>query len=175
MIKEKRIKKTRILFVCLGNICRSPAAEEIMRQIVEQKQMGLLISTDSAGIGNWHVGQLPDIRMRKHGERHGYHFTSRARQFGTVDFDHFDIIVGMDRDNVNEIKAKARSPYDLRKVVCMADFLQHHPMHRSVPDPYYGNDQGFELVIELLEDACQGLFLHVMSLYGAKKEIPGNQ
>ena len=158
--------KTRILFVCLGNICRSPAAEEIMRQMVEQKQMSHLISTDSAGIGGWHVGQLPDIRMRKHGARHGYQFMSRARQFSTDDFDHFDLIVGMDRDNVDEIKAKARSPYDLGKVVCMADYLQHHPMHHSVPDPYYENDQGFELVIQLLEDACQGLLLHVMSQYG---------
>lgn len=150
-------RKQRILFVCLGNICRSPAAEGIMNHLLATEQLEHLAQTDSAGLGPWHVGQLPDERMRRHGRRHGYEFDSIARQFSPTDFDRFDLIVGMDSDNVHHLSALARSPYDLRKIVCMADYLTHHPMHRSIPDPYYGSDHDFELVIELLEDACQGL------------------
>ena len=154
---RKFIRKQRILFVCLGNICRSPAAEGIMRHLIKTEQLSHLVEVDSAGIGPWHVGQLPDERMRRHGRRHGYEFDSIARQFSSSDFDHFDLIIGMDSDNVSDITSRARSPYDLRKIVCMADYLTHHPMHRSVPDPYYSNDAAFEMVIELLEDACAGL------------------
>ena len=150
-------RKQRILFVCLGNICRSPAAEGIMKHLLKVENLGHIAEVDSAGIGPWHVGELPDERMRRHGRRHGYEFDSIARQFSAADFDRFDLIVGMDEDNVSQISSRARSPYDLRKVVCMADYLTHHPMHKSVPDPYYSNDHAFELVIELLEDACQGL------------------
>ena len=152
----------RVLFVCLGNICRSPAAEGIMRHQVELRGAESLVEVDSAGIGHWHVGELPDPRMRRHGARHGYEFTSRARQFSASDFDHFNLIVGMDEGNVLDLKSMARSPHDLRKIVCMADYLRHHPMHKSVPDPYYGGDQGFELVIDLLEDACEGLLDAIM-------------
>ena len=150
-------RKQRILFVCLGNICRSPAAEGIMKHLLKVENLEHIAEVDSAGIGPWHVGELPDERMRRHGRRHGYEFDSIARQFSAADFDRFDLIVGMDEDNVSQISSRARSSYDLRKVVCMADYLTHHPMHKSVPDPYYSNDHAFELVIELLEDACQGL------------------
>jgi protein-tyrosine phosphatase len=152
-----------ILFVCLGNICRSPAAEEIMRVMIKNRKLENLFDVDSAGLGDWHVGQLPDQRMMRHGDRHGYHIRSRARLFTPDDFDNFHLIVGMDQNNVDEIKAMARSPYDYNKVVGMAKFLRHHPMHRSVPDPYYGGDAGFELVIELLEDACEGLLDHLLT------------
>ena len=150
-------KKQRILFVCLGNICRSPAAEGIIKHLLETEHLEHIAEVDSAGIGPWHVGQLPDERMRRHGRRHGYQFDSIARQFSAADFDSFDLIVGMDSENVDNLSALARNPYDQRKIVCMADYLTHHPMHKSVPDPYYGRDRDFELVIELLEDACQGL------------------
>ena len=143
--------------MCLGNICRSPAAEGIMKHLLKVENLEHIAEVDSSGIGPWHVGQLPDERMRRHGRRHGYEFDSIARQFSAADFDRFDLIVGMDEDNVSQISSRARSPYDLHKVVCMADYLTHHPMHKSVPDPYYSNDNAFELVIELLEDACQGL------------------
>ena len=147
----------KILFVCLGNICRSPAAEGIMNHLLKVENLEYLAETDSAGIGPWHVGQLPDERMRRHGRRHGYQFDSIARQFSASDFDRFDLIVGMDSENVRNLTSRARSSNDRRKIVCMADYLTHHPKHKSIPDPYYGNDRDFELVIELLEDACQGL------------------
>lgn len=146
-----------VLFVCLGNICRSPAAEGIMRHLAEIHGLAHEIKVDSAGIGNWHVGDLPDPRMRAHGKRHGYLFNSRARQFVAEDFDRFDLIVAMDMENVRDLMSKCRSPYDSAKIVCMADYLRHHPTHKTVPDPYYGGEQGFELVIDLLEDACEGL------------------
>ena len=148
----------KLLFVCLGNICRSPAAEGIFNHIVSINKKESLYHAESAGIGHWHVGELPDSRMRAHGKRHGYDFNSRARQFSPKDFDHYDIIVAMDEQNASDIKSMARSPYDLRKIRLMAQYLKHHPMHRHIPDPYYGGNEQFELVIELLEDACQGLF-----------------
>ncbi|MBR3089055.1 MAG: low molecular weight phosphotyrosine protein phosphatase [Prevotella sp.] len=151
-------RKYKLLFVCLGNICRSPAAEGIFNHIVSINQKEDLYHAESAGIGHWHVGELPDSRMRTHGKRHGYDFNSRARQFSPKDFDHYDIIVAMDEQNASDIKSMARSPYDLRKIRLMAQYLRHHPMHRYIPDPYYGGDEQFELVIELLEDACMGLF-----------------
>ena len=134
----------RILFVCLGNICRSPAAEGIMRHLVELRGMAHLFDIDSAGIGGWHVGQLPDARMRRHGAC-------------TADFDRFDLIVGMDEENMYDLRRKARSDADREKLTCMADYLRHHPEQQTVPDPYYGCESDFELVIELLEDACEGL------------------
>ena len=150
-----------ILFVCLGNICRSSAAEGIMLHLINNAGLGHLFHVDSAGLGGWHVGQLPDPRMRKHGAKHGYDFSSIARQFVSEDFDRFDLIVAMDQTNYEDIKAMARSPYDYPKIVTMASFLRHHPMYKSIPDPYYGGDSGFELVISLLEDACQGLLDHL--------------
>lgn len=155
--------KRRILFICLGNICRSPAAEGIFQQLVDDRGLSDDFYIDSAAIGPWHVGDLPDKRMRECGRRHGYHFNSRARQFSSEDFLHFDFIIGMDRDNLRAIHSKARSEEDEKKICLMADYLRHHPHHTTIPDPYYGVDKDFELVIELLEDACMGLldmFLH---------------
>ncbi len=158
---EKTKEKTSLLFVCLGNICRSPAAEGIMRHIVEREGMADIITIDSAGIGGWHVGQLPDRRMRSHGAVHGYDFCSRARQFSPADFARFDLIVAMDNENRADLEGMARTDADRRRIVMMADYLRSHPGHTTVPDPYYGGDSGFELVIELLEDACEGLFEEV--------------
>ncbi|NPD92409.1 low molecular weight protein-tyrosine-phosphatase [Xylanibacter muris] len=149
--------KKKLLFICLGNICRSPAAEGIMKHIVKEHGMeeGFLI--DSAGIGSWHVGQLPDSRMRRHGASHGYKFDSHARQFSKKDFSLFDIIIVMDKDNLRAVTSMAENSEEKGKVRCMADFLVSHKAYTYIPDPYYGNDKDFELVIELLEDACNGL------------------
>lgn len=151
------MSKKKLLFVCLGNICRSPAAEGIMKQLADQRGVGHRFYIESAGIGHWHVGQLPDPRMRHHGARHGYDFNSRAQQFGADDFDRFDFIIGMDKENIHDLQRKARNDNDRKKILLMADYLRHHPGQPTVPDPYYGNDSDFELVIELLEDACEGL------------------
>ena len=151
----------KIVLVCLGNICRSPAAEGIMKHIVKEKGREDDFFIDSAGIGPWHVGELPDARMRRHGAQHGYVFNSRARQIRQQDFTDFDLIVVMDLDNYRAVAAKAPSKKAMDKVVMMADYLQHHPAYSSVPDPYYGGERDFELVIELLEDACEGLYLSI--------------
>lgn len=149
--------KHTVLFICLGNICRSPAAEGIMKSLVEKEGMSDDFFIDSAAIGSWHIGQLPDSRMRKCGAEHGYRFDSHARQFQTSDFQHFDLIVVMDNENYRAITSMASSQADKDKVVRIADYLTHHREYTTVPDPYYGDYSDFELVIELLEDACQGL------------------
>lgn len=147
-----------VLFVCLGNICRSPAAEGIMKRIVAEAGRQDDFFIDSAGIGDWHVGQLPDNRMRRHGAAHGYCFDSRARQIERADFSRFDTIVAMDDDNRRALLRMAHGDEERRKVVEMASYLTAHPGQPDVPDPYYGGERGFEWVIELLEDACRGLY-----------------
>lgn len=149
--------KHTVLFICLGNICRSPAAEGIMKSLVETAGLSDEFEIDSAGIGSWHVGQLPDSRMRKCGAELGYRFDSHARQFQRSDFKRFDTIVVMDNENYRAITSMASSQADKDKVVRMADFLTSHREYTTVPDPYYGDYSDFELVIILLEDACQGL------------------
>ena len=149
--------KHTVLFICLGNICRSPAAEGIMKSLVEKAGLSEEFEIDSAGIGNWHVGQLPDSCMRKCGAEHGYRFDSRARQFQRSDFQCFDIVVVMDNENYRAITSMASSQADKDKVVRMADFLTSHREYTTIPDPYYGDYSDFELVITLLEEACQGL------------------
>lgn len=154
---EQIKENTSLLFVCLGNICRSPAAEGIMKSLVERRGLEGSVTIDSAGVSGWHEGELPDRRMRSHGADHGYDFSSRARQFSRDDFKRFDLIIVMDDDNYADITAMARTDDERRRVVMMTDFLRRHTGHTAVPDPYYGGDRGFELVIELLEDACEGL------------------
>lgn len=150
--------KQKILFVCLGNICRSPAAEGIMRAIVKEEGCETDFYIDSAGLGSWHVGQLPDSRMRRQGAQHGYNFNSRARQVSTDDFHEFDLIVAMDDDNRRALQRMMDSSGGNATIVMMADYLTHHPGQRDIPDPYYGVQGDFERVIELLEDSCRGLY-----------------
>lgn len=150
--------KTKILFICLGNICRSPAANGVMEKMVADQGLQHQFYIDSAGIGYWHVGELPDARMRKHGRMRGYNFGHHARQFdASVDFDAFDYIVTMDDDNYRAITRMADSDADRRKVVRMTQFLANHPHATSVPDPYYGGDRDFELALDLIEDGCATL------------------
>lgn len=147
-----------ILFICLGNICRSPAAEGIMKALVKKAGREEEFYIDSAAIGPWHIGQLPDARMRRCGAQHGYRFDSHARQFSAQDFDRFDMIVVMDEDNYKAISRQARSADDKAKIVRIANYLStRHSDYATVPDPYYGDEEDFELVIELLEDALSEL------------------
>lgn len=152
-----------VLFICLGNICRSPAAEGIMKAMVEDKGIADQFFIDSAAIGPWHIGQLPDIRMRRCGAAHGYCFDSHARQFDKSDFAKFDYIVVMDYDNYRAITRMASCNEDKEKVLCMTDFLRQHRDYTTVPDPYYGDEKDFELVITLLEDAIGGLIETILS------------
>ena len=149
--------KVRILFVCLGNICRSPAAEGVMRAMVDNAGLTDKYELDSAGTYAGHSGELPDKRMRVHAARRGYALTHRARQVRSADFADFDIIVAMDDSNYDNLRHLAPSPEDEQKIVRMIDFCRLHPYYYSVPDPYYEGASGFELVLDLLEDACAGL------------------
>lgn len=148
----------RVLFVCLGNICRSPAAQGVMQAIVDAENDADGWVIDSAGTGGWHVGQLPDKRMRVHAARRGLTLDHICRQVREADFDHFDIIVGMDAANVADLRELAPTPEAQAKVVPMGRFITLATRHDHVPDPYYEGAEGFELVLDLLEDACRNLY-----------------
>ena len=167
---ESRNHVIRILFICLGNICRSTAAQGVMQQMVDDAGVASQFSIDSAGIGGWHVGQLADPRMRAHARQRGYELTHRARQFDAHnDFDSFDMIVTMDDDNYRQIVGMARTESDKQKVVKMADYLTFHRGVTAVPDPYYGGDRDFEYALDLIEDGCRGLLQRLSDKNGASK------
>lgn len=128
-----------------------------MKKMVEERGLTADITVDSAGIGGWHIGQLPDQRMRRCGAAHGYCFDSRARQISREDFPRFDAIVVMDNENYRAVTSLATSEEEKKKVVRCADFLNSHRNYTTIPDPYYGGEEDFELVITLLEDALEGL------------------
>lgn len=153
--------KCKVLFVCLGNICRSPAAEGMMRRLVERKGLGHRFELDSAGFYGGHAGDLPDRRMRVHARQRGLELTHISRQITRADFDRFDWIVAMDDANYDDLRRLAATPEELRKLLKMASFLRFHPHHDYIPDPYYEGSEGFELVLDLLDDACEGL-LHFL-------------
>lgn len=154
-------KKIRLLFVCLGNICRSPAAEGIMARIIEKNDLQDVIEVDSAGTSGWHEGEFPDPRMRVYGEKRGYDFSSRARKFKSSDFEAFDDIIVMDENNYANVKSMALTQEDVDKIHLMTDFSVLFPQYDYIPDPYYGGSSGFELVLDLLEDACEGLLQRI--------------
>ncbi|MDD6210804.1 MAG: low molecular weight phosphotyrosine protein phosphatase [Bacteroidales bacterium] len=153
-------KKTKILFVCLGNICRSPAAEGIMQKLVNKENLDNNISVDSAGILNYHEGELPDRRMRNHAEKRGYNLTSHSRPVQIADFYQFDLIIAMDDSNFDNLLEMAPDLETKQKVHRMAEYLQRY-MNDYIPDPYYSGADGFELVLDLLEDACSGLLKEI--------------
>lgn len=149
-------KKYKILFVCLGNICRSPAAEEIMRKLVEDAGLEDSFVLDSAGLIDYHEGEPADGRMRAHAARRGYRLTHLSRPIKYDDFFDFDVIVGMDDRNISKLRAMAPGLEEEQKVVRMTDYCRLKVVDH-VPDPYYGGASGFENVLDILEDACAGL------------------
>ena len=151
------LKKYSILFICLGNICRSPAAQAVMQRLVDERGVTDRFFIDSAGIGGWHIGDLPDKRMRVHARPRGYELTHRARRVQYSDFEDFDLIVGMDATNVDDLHARTATIEQKDKVVMMGDYIRQYPNYDHVPDPYYEGSEGFELVLDLLEDACRNL------------------
>ena len=146
-----------MLFICLGNICRSPAAQAVMQAMVDERGLTDRFYIDSAGIGGWHIGDLPDKRMRVHARPRGYELTHRARKVQSSDFEDFDLIVGMDASNVDDLCNLAMTLEQQDKVVMMGDYIRQYPNYDHVPDPYYEGSEGFELVLDLLQDACDNL------------------
>ncbi len=157
----------RVLFVCLGNICRSPAAEIIFRAAVERAGLSHAFEIDSCGTASYHTGQKPDRRMLAALERAGYAWGGhRARTFSRADFSRFDLIVPQDSSNREDILALARNAGDAARVQPMSTWFPQGCREREVPDPYYGGDAGFDAVVSLLEQACAGL------LDDLKAELP---
>ena len=148
----------RLLFVCLGNICRSPAAEGVFLHLVSQRDLGDHFLVDSAGTGGWHVGRPADHRMQAAANRRGIHLPSRARQLCLDDLESFDLILTMDTDNLIAVQSLAREAGEraTAQVRPMLSYARRH-QSREVPDPYYGGADGFEHVLDLLHDACEGL------------------
>lgn len=153
----------RILFCCMGNICRSPTAEGVFRQVLAAQAPDLRIEIDSAGTHDYHVGAPPDRRAIAAAKRRGIDLSQlRARRVVVEDFDTYDLILAMDDDNLQELRRRAPASHHQR-IRLMMEFAPH-AASRHVPDPYYGGAQGFEEVLDLLEEAAQGLLVELRSL-----------
>ncbi len=146
----------RVLFVCLGNICRSPAAEIIFRKQVTAAGRDGEIEIDSAGTIGHHQGAPPDPRMAESLRQKGFTVEGRARQIQTADLENFDLIVTMDESNLTDVRQLDPSGGLHAKIQPFVSFCRHHDDQR-VPDPYYGGQRGFDHVIRLLEDGCEGI------------------
>ncbi|MEB3241574.1 MAG: low molecular weight protein-tyrosine-phosphatase [Synechococcus sp.] len=147
---------TRVLFVCLGNICRSPAAEGVFLDLLKKEGLTDAFQVDSAGTGHWHVGKRADPRMRAAAERRGIELPSRARQIEANDLEAFDWIITMDDSNLANVRSLDPSGARHGRIVPLTSHCTRFSA-TEVPDPYYGGEQGFEHVLDLLEDACAGL------------------
>ena len=153
----------KILFVCLGNICRSSTAEGVMLHLIEEAGLEKEFVIDSAGILSYHQGELPDSRMRAHAARRGYNLTHLSRPVRTEDFYNFDLIIGMDDRNIEDLIERAPDLETEKKIRRMTDYCRVK-MVDYVPDPYYGGAQGFENVLDILEDACAGLLESIRAI-----------
>lgn len=146
-----------ILFVCLGNIIRSPLAENLFKQVTEEAGMDSRYSVDSAGTSAWHVGEPPDARMRRTAAEHGLEYRGRARQVEPRDFQRFDLIVAMDHSNQRDLLAQAGSDEERAKVYLLRSFDPQVSEEEGVPDPYYGGPEGFERTYRIVERSVRGL------------------
>lgn len=152
----------RLLFVCLGNICRSPSAENIMNHLVQVRGLQHRVQCDSAGTSSYHIGSDPDRRMGAAAKRKlGLTLVGNARQFERADFQQFDMILAMDQDNYEHLYYLDRAGEYRQKLHLMCEFCREYTL-KSVPDPYYGGEDGFDFVIDLLMDACDGLLDHLV-------------
>jgi protein-tyrosine phosphatase len=150
----------RVCFVCLGNICRSPAAEAVFDKLVKDASRAAEFVIDSAGTAGYHVGELADARSRAAAERRGYEIRHRARRFMRSDFDAFDLVCAMDGDNLKDLLELAPTAQAKQKVRLLRSFDPTAKRGAEVPDPYYGGERGFDEVIDICERACRGLLEH---------------
>ena len=152
--------RVRVLFVCMGNLCRSPMAEGVFRQHVAQAGLDGHIAIDSAGTHDYHVGDAPDTRAQRAAGRRGYDLSAlRGRQVSRADFSEFDYVLAMDAANLRELE-RLCPPQHAHKIKLFMEFSAGAVL-REVPDPYYGGEQGFEMVLDMVEEASRGLLDHL--------------
>ena len=152
---------TKVLFVCLGNICRSPTAHGVFEKKVENAGVEHLVEIDSAGTGGWHIGKKPDSRAISAAKQRGYELTHlRARQATQRDFGQFDLILAMDESNLYDLKSL--KPDNFPGTLDLFLSYGSQTEYQEVPDPYYGGNKGFDLVLDLIEDACDGLLESIL-------------
>jgi protein-tyrosine phosphatase len=151
----------RVCFVCLGNICRSPTAEAVMRHLVKSEGLEDRIDVSSAGTGDWHIGDPRDRRSQAVGKARGIPLSGVARQFTSVSYEGCDYVLAMDRANRDELLRLARTDADRKKVRLLRSFDPEAPRDAEVPDPYYGGPSGFEDVFDMCEAACRALIAHL--------------
>lgn len=151
----------KVLFVCLGNICRSPAAEGSFIKLLKERNLTRDFVVDSAGTGHYHQGELPDSRMIQEAGKRDIVLPSRARQFKIEDFQKFDFIIAMDENNLRDLKQLDRQEQWARKLFLMTDF-RVATNYREVPDPYYGDARDFNLVLDIVWDCSQGLLERIL-------------
>ncbi len=156
----------RVCFVCLGNICRSPTAEAVFREMVDSAHLSDQIDVDSAGTGSYHIGEQADARARAAGQRRGYKLVGRARQFSHKDFERFDYVLAMDQDNLRSLRSLAPSDAAKKKIRLLRAYDSTAQPGAEVPDPYYGGPGGFDEVIDICERACRGLLEQISSERG---------
>lgn len=154
---SERKSPLKILFVCLGNICRSPAAQGVMQRLIDERGLSEQFYLDSAGTCCAHAEELPDRRMRVHAQRRGYNLTHYSRKVTGSDFEEFDLIVAMDDSNYRNLQEMTATVEECDKIIKMGDYIRHYKHYDHIPDPYYESAEGFELVLNLLEDACEAL------------------
>ncbi|MDH5673568.1 MAG: low molecular weight phosphotyrosine protein phosphatase [Myxococcales bacterium] len=157
-----------VCFVCLGNICRSPTAEGVMLHLVHEVGLAERIRVDSSGTGAYHVGERADRRSREEASRRGVNLESVARQFAARDFDRFDYLVAMDRDNFRDMLRLCPSPAHRDKLSLLRSFEPGATpgAQLDVPDPYYGGDDGFARVYDIVLAGCRGLLEHIRRQHG---------
>ncbi|MFO1404771.1 MAG: low molecular weight protein-tyrosine-phosphatase [Azonexus sp.] len=159
------MKPFRILMVCMGNICRSPTAEGVARKLISNNGLGDVVEVDSAGTHGYHVGESPDQRTQRAAAVRGYDLSQqRARKVAPQDLDYFDLILAMDRANLDNLRRMA-SPEQRERIRLFMDYSQGFD-DDEVPDPYYGLGHGFDLVLDMVEDAAQGLVKELKKRYG---------
>ena len=159
----------KVIFVCMGNICRSPSGEAVMNKFVKKAGPENEIECDSAGTIAYHEGEQADARMKRHAIKRGYRLTSVARKFREIDFEKFDYIIAMDNNNLRDLQSFDREKSYSNKIFKMTDFAAEKK-YNEVPDPYYSGPEGFELVLDILEDSCAGLLEKIIIDHGLTRK-----